>query len=100
VGRPFFHVTKCADEVGGGFSTDYGVSTYVRQVWHSAETGGVLQCYITAAAGRVCLSRAVLGMQLRAKRFCERKATLAAAAAATVAAAAWRPQTAVHQQAS
>eukprot|EP00775_Hariotina_reticulata_P012541 gene12541-12674_t len=25
VGRPFFHVTRCADEVGGGFSTDYGV---------------------------------------------------------------------------
>jgi hypothetical protein len=26
VGRPFFHVTRCADDVGGGFSTDYGVS--------------------------------------------------------------------------
>ncbi|KAF8062910.1 ATP23 [Scenedesmus sp. PABB004] len=25
VGRPFFHVTRCADDVGGGFSTDYGV---------------------------------------------------------------------------
>jgi hypothetical protein len=27
VGRPFFHVTRCADSVGGGFSTDYGVSS-------------------------------------------------------------------------
>lgn len=26
VGRPFFHVTRCEDSVGGGFSTDYGVS--------------------------------------------------------------------------
>jgi hypothetical protein len=26
VGRPFFHVTRCADSVGGGFSTTYGVS--------------------------------------------------------------------------
>lgn len=25
VGRPFFHVTRCEDSVGGGFSTDYGV---------------------------------------------------------------------------
>lgn len=25
VGRSFFHVTNCNNEVGGGFSTDYGV---------------------------------------------------------------------------
>jgi hypothetical protein len=25
VGRPFFHVTRCANDTGGGFSTDYGV---------------------------------------------------------------------------
>lgn len=43
MGRPFFHVTRCADTVGGGFSTDYGV----RHSSNSSSSIAVVMCEVT-----------------------------------------------------
>jgi hypothetical protein len=51
VGRPFFHVTSCDSEVGGGFSTDHGVSQQQQQHTQEGTAGSSSSSSSSSSSG-------------------------------------------------